>query len=381
MVEQAEAFREAGAGIQLAPNAMRVLEDLGVGGAVVAQASRPQAIEVRNRGGGKIVTMPLGRRFTRRHGLPYLTIHRADLQAALAYAAASNERIELLAGHRVVEFAIHGRGLTVMTESADGNREFRADILIGADGVHSFVRSVMPNHADSRPTGWSAWRAVVPANAMPERLESDRIGLWLGTAGHIVHYPVRGGAEFNLVVVAKSYPGPRREDAGARTAAHFAAWAKPARQLVEVAAKTWREWPIATVRPRGQWASGPVALLGDAAHAMSPYLAQGGAMAIEDAAVLASALGDRPDDPTGALARYEASRHRRVGRVWRAANSTADLYHMGVLTAPVRNLVMRAIGGRGLVSRYDWIYRWQPPKPAHRPGAVRGELEGTDARR
>jgi len=380
VAERAETFREIGAGIQITPNALRVLRDLGLQAEVEALASKPKALEVRTRRGRRIVTMPLGRRFEKRHALPYLTIHRADLQAVLARAAERDKRIALETGQEVVEFALHRRGLTVMADQASGQIEHAADVLVGADGIRSHIRPLMPGAREEKATGWTAWRALIPKDAFPETVAPDRVGLWLGRDGHIVHYPVRGGAEFNVVIVTRDMSGDQEASHSPKTGGRFEAWGRPIRDLISAAGDGWRAWAIATVRPNGIWAAGPVALLGDAAHAMTPYLAQGGAMAIEDAAVLAAMLAADPEDPPQALQRYQAARQRRVKRVWRSANATADLYHMGAFTAPMRNLIMRAIGGRGLIGRYDWIYRWQPPKQARRPKAARRGGPGEETR-
>lgn len=359
MAERADAFREIGAGIQLTPNALRVLAELGLEQKLTDLASQPKSIEIRSWRGTRIVSLPLGKRFRRRHGHPYLTLHRADLQDVLANAARAQAKVSLMPAHEVAEFALHPKGITVMLSTPDGHTEIPADVLIGADGVNSFVRSTMPDRAERRPTGRSAWRAMLAASDLPKGIRTDRVGLWLGKTGHVVHYPVRDGAEFNIVAVTDgSTTGEAQRPVGPAPA--FRGWARPVRDLLE-AADHWREWPIATVKPSGAWASGPVALLGDAAHAMAPYLAQGAAMAIEDAATLATELA-ASEDLTAALARYEAVRRRRVKRVWRAANGAADLYHMGALTGSVRNVVMSLLGGTGLALRYDWIYRWQPPK-------------------
>lgn len=373
MAERAAELGEIGAGIQITPNALSVLAWLGVAEQVTEQAATPEAIEIRGRHGGRIVAMALGRRFRRRHGLPYLTIHRADLQRVLAEAARAERLIEILPGHEVVEFAIHPHGLTVMADNRERHVELAADVLIGADGVNSFVRSVMPGAGQKRPTGRSAWRALVPADRLPTKVRRDRIGLWLGPSGHVVHYPVRGGAEFNVVAVTDSAPSRPGEAAGPTT--RFEGWAAPVRDLLD-AGRDWLEWPIAVVKPGGKWAEGPVALLGDAAHAMAPYLAQGAAMAMEDAAVLAQTLAVAKDDVAAALARYQAERRRRVGRVWRAARGAADLYHMGTITGSVRNVVMAVMGGSGLALRYDWIYRWRPPQKKAPPEGGASSAQG-----
>lgn len=370
LLEREPAPSTAGAGIQITPNAGRILAGLGLDDAIAAAAAEPESIVVRSaRGGQRIVAMPLGERFARGFGFPYRTVHRADLHGILLTAATAEAGVELRSDHEVVEYAEHGNGLTIVAETSHGDDEFQAAALIGADGIGSRIRGRIPDAAERTPTGRAAWRLVIPAAALPEGIAADQVGLWLGAAGHVVHYPVRRGAEFNIVaVVPDAGPGPGTI---AAMRDRLGSWARPVRALVAVDGD-WQRWPIGTVDPRGAWTTGRVALIGDAAHAMAPYLAQGGAMAIEDAAILSALLAADPGALAEAMAAYEAERRRRVARVWRAARTTADLYHMGTLTAAVRNFGMRFLGGRALLNRYAWIYRWDaaPEKGKRRPKAA-----------
>ena len=370
VLERSPTPQQAGAGIQITPNAGRILAELGLEGDIDRLCSKPEAMHVRSWRGKRIVTLPFGPRFARRYGAPYRTIHRSDLLKVLLDATEASELSELSLGQTVVEFALHPRGLTVMAEQGGHHVEYSASGLIAADGVGSFVRSVMPGGRPRLPTRHTAWRTIVQATDAPQAVDADIIGLWLGPNGHIVHYPVRGGSEFNVVVVSPDTKS--RGTAGFDEVRHrFRRWADPVLELLDTG-HDWEPWPIATVHPSGPWASGPVALLGDAAHAMTPYLAQGGAMAIEDAAVLASALSAAPDDVETAFARYSLARKPRVRRVWRAARGTAELYHMGAVTGSIRNVAMRLLGGGGLGWRYRWIYRWRPPKgKTRRPRTAR----------
>ncbi|MCW5718709.1 MAG: FAD-dependent monooxygenase [Bauldia sp.] len=359
LFERQPALTEAGAGIQLTPNAARVLDSLGLGKAIAARASTPRALIVRSgRSGRRIATMPLGENFERGFGLPYRTIHRGDLQRILAEAAVAEAAIDLHLGATIAGFASHARGLTAIVETGGRDREIGPDALIGADGVGSDLRALIPGAAERRPSLRTAWRTLIPATDLPSGVPLDIVGLWLGSAGHVVHYPIRSGETLNVVAVIRDEPKPGRSDAEVlwRRIGH---WAKPILALL-AAATDWQAWPISTVDPRGPWTDGRFALLGDAAHAMSPFIAQGGAMAIEDAAVLARRLAAQRHDPAAALAAYEAERRPRVRRVWRTAETTADLYHMGLLTSAVRNAGMRFLGGRALLNRYGWIYRWTP---------------------
>jgi salicylate hydroxylase len=255
-------------------------------------------------------------------------------------------------------------------------REVTAAALIAADGAGSLVRALMPDGAPRRPMGRTAWRAVISAETAPDTMPGDRVGLWLGAGGHVVHYPVRGGREFNIVAVTPddSVAGPDPTGFG-DLMKRFRRWNRSVLAIL-TAPVQWRRWPITTIDPTGPWTRGPVALLGDAAHAMAPFLAQGGAMAIEDAYVLAQTVALRPDEPAAAFAAFERERKPRVARVWNAAWNTADLYQMGGVLAAVRNTGMRMAGGGLLLRRYRWIFGWTPPDPAPKKKAPLGSGAG-----
>jgi len=355
--ERHPALTEAGAGIQITPNAGRVLDAVGLGNAIAQRASTPRALVVRSgRSGRRIVTMPLGENFERGFGFPYRTIHRADLQRILAEAAIAESGIDLHLGATIAGFASHKRGLTAIVETGGHDREIEPDALIGADGVGSDLRTLVPGAGVRTSSGRTAWRALIPAAEIPPGIPLDVVGLWLGSGGHVVHYAIRNGEALNVVAVVGDEPKPGATG-GEVLWRRLGNWAKPIQAMIG-AATTWQAWPIATVDPSGPWTEGRFALLGDAAHAMAPFIAQGGAMAIEDAAVLARHLATAQHDPAAALAAYAAERRPRVRRVWKTAETTADLYHMGLLTGAVRNAGMRFLGGRALLNRYGWIYRW-----------------------
>ena len=376
VLERSVELQQAGAGIQLTPNAGRVLERLGLGNAIDRLCSTPDGMDIRSWGGNRIIKVPFGSRFTRRYGAPYRTIHRADLLEILLDAADASPLIELSRGQNVVEFALHPHGVTIMAEHEGRHVEYSAAGLIGADGIGSFIRSVMPHSRPRVPTRHTAWRTVIKSTDAPSSVSPDVIGLWVGPQGHVVHYPVRGGAEFNVVIVSvnsRSGATDKFDDIRDR----FSRWPDPVIEVMKTDS-AWSPWPIATVHPSGPWSSGPVALLGDAAHAMTPYLAQGGAMAIEDAAVVAKSLSDTPNDVESAFARYVTARKTRVRRVWRAARGAAELYHMGPITGSMRNVAMRILGGSGLAWRYRWIYGWQPPETKTRRSKAARSLAQDD---
>jgi salicylate hydroxylase len=207
---------------------------------------------------------------------------------------------------------------------------------------------------------------VVPAKDLAPQFRQPLVQLWLGRDAHLVHYPVRGGSLINVVAIMEdSWNAPgwsepaTRADLLQRFSTQY--WAPQALAVVS-APDAWLKWALYDRRPLLSWSQGPAALLGDAAHPMQPYLAQGAAMAIEDAAVVAQCLAHKPDDPALALRTYSAVRRRRASKVQRLAARNGSRYHLTGLPALLRNMTMRALGGRWLLRHYDWLYDWRPPR-------------------
>ena len=361
VLEQAARLEETGAGIQLSPNATRVLFDLGLGERLRPLAVVPEAIRIVNGASGRdIARVPLGETATQRYGAPYWVIHRADLQAVLAITIAENPGVTLRLGTHVEDFAIHPHGVTVQARDAQGQRDEQGIALIGADGLWSTLRTRLGERRGPRFAQRTAWRAVVPAARLTDEFREGVTGLWLGHDAHLVHYPIKGNREINIVAIMRddwheegwSAPGQPGE-----LAARFAGFAPQARALIAVPDR-WQKWALFD-RPSGHPRTGePVTLLGDAAHPMLPFLAQGGAMAIEDAAVLARCLG-RDEDIAGALRTYERARRARVARAQREARRNAWRYHLAGPLGMARNIFLAAMGGEKLLRRYDWLYGWR----------------------
>lgn len=359
VLEQAERLEDAGAGIQLSPNATRVLTDLGLAERLRPHVVAPQAIRiVAGASGRDIVRIPLGLHAEQRYGAPYWVIHRADLQAVLAITAAENLDITLRLGTRVEDFAVHQHGITVQAQSAQGTRDEQGVALIGADGLWSALRTRLGDRRAPRFAHRTAWRAVVPAAQLTTEFREPETGLWLGRDAHLVHYPVRGGAMVNIVAIVRDdwhEPGWSAPGKPGDLVPRFARFAPSARALIAMPER-WQKWALFDRAPARIRAKGPVTLIGDAAHPMLPFLAQGGAMAIEDAAVLAQCL-ERDDDTAQALRAYEGSRKHRVAQAQREARRNSARYHLGPL-AFARNIALKAIGGERLLRRYDWLYGW-----------------------
>jgi salicylate hydroxylase len=359
--ERAERLSEVGAGIQLTPNAGRILDKLGLGKAIAAAASEPVAIDIRSGPSGRTLSaIPLAV-MPKRYGCPWRVIARADLQSVLAAAVATNSMIEFRLGTTIVDFAGGSQDLLLGTETRRGRAILPATALIAADGVLSELRASLPGTTAARPIGRTAWRATVPARVLEQAVAASRIGLWLGADAHLVHYPIAGGRTVNIVaIVAEDWRGIGWSEPGDhyRLAERFAAWAPLAQRIVGAPAE-WRRWAILAVDPAGPWIFDRVGLLGDSAHAMPPYLAQGAAMAIEDAAVLAGCFAATPNDPAGALRAYQSWRRPRALRVYKAAFDTGDIYHFRSPMAVARNMALRIAGRQVTLARNDWIYGWR----------------------
>jgi salicylate hydroxylase len=372
VLEQADTLEETGAGIQLSPNASRVLIELGLRDRLAPSVMMPLAIRVMAGGSGReIVRMPLGADAERHYGAPFWTIHRGDLQAALAAAAQTALDVTLKLGTRVDDFAVHGNGITVQGRRGSQTVDERGVALIGADGLWSGISAKLHRQRSPSFRNRTAWRALVPAAAMPEEFRQPFVHLWLGPDAHIVHYPVKGGRLINIVaIVHDEWSDTGWQAAGERTELlrHFAkwSWSDKARDLIAIPDQ-WLKWALYDRAPfRG--GVGPVTMIGDAAHPMLPFLAQGAAMAIEDAAVLAEMLGKYIDDPADALRAYEGARRLRTARAQKASRRQSRIYGITGPGALIRNLAMRGLGGKNLLRRYNWLYTWQPPEFVRPPG-------------
>jgi 2-polyprenyl-6-methoxyphenol hydroxylase-like FAD-dependent oxidoreductase len=366
VLEQAERLEETGAGIQLSPNATRILVGLGLADRLRPHVVAPAAIRVLGaRSGREIVRIPLGGEATQRYGAPYWVVHRGDLQAVLSDAAVQDLNIVVRLGMSMEDFATHPHGVTVSARGAAGLWTEHGHALIAADGLWSAARARIAAKAPPHFTGRTAWRALIPAAQLAPEFREPLVHLWLGHDAHLVHYPVKGGTFVNVVVItADDWSGPgwsepaSRVDLLARLSSRR--WAPQAHSVFR-APDAWLKWALYETEPLASFVQGAAALLGDAAHAMLPFLAQGAAMAIEDAAVAAQCLARMPDDPAAAWESYSAIRRGRTRKVQRLAARNGKRYHRAGAAAMLRNTAMRLIGGERLLQNYDWLYDWRPP--------------------
>jgi salicylate hydroxylase len=361
--ERTRVLEEFGAGLQLTPNATRVLARLDALDVVRERALAPQFINIlRGRDNRRLATLPLGSAQAR-WGAPYLVIHRADLQRALLERIAGERNIRLTPGIEVGGVAADTDGVTLGVKRGLIGLKERGDFLIGADGLRSVVRERLGLGGRDEATfsGRVAFRASIDSSAAPASFRAPEVTLRLGAKAHLVHYPLRNGAIVNIVAVIESdwrkKKGEDPWDGEADRASlerAFARWAPEARRLI-ASAPRWRAWPLYDRAPVARFSSERVCLLGDAAHPMLPFLAQGAAQAIEDAGALADCLKTAPD-AAKALAAYSQRRAPRATRVQTEARAQARLYHLSGLPALGRDIGMRALGSERLLRRYDWLY-------------------------
>ena len=357
ILERSHFTEETGAGIQLGPNATRALAALGVLDVIEPHAFRPEAISIYDGiSGRKLASVPLGKHAEQRYGAPYLTLHRADLHAGLRAVAQSLAPAVLRPGFELT--AVDAQGGDVVARAVDGS-EAKGASLIGADGLWSTVRPLIMPEASLRFTGATAWRALLPRGSLPSPFDAPVIGLWLGPRAHIVHYPVRGGRDLNIVAVTEGgaeLQGWNQTGSAETLLAGFTRWTKDSKSLLE-RATGWRSWSLYRLTGLRRFSEGRIALLGDAAHPVLPYLAQGAALAIEDAVTLAACIEAWPGDPPAAFRRYEGLRRPRVARVQRLSRRFGWLYHLRGPLRPARNLILERRSEERALQRFDWLYR------------------------
>ena len=362
VLEQAAAFAEVGAGIQLGPNVVRVLDGWGLGSALRQVAAFPAQLEVRNALTAQTLgVLPLGNRVMARYGAEYATIARADLQALLLQAL-HGLPVDLQLGATVTD--VRQRPQCVQLRTAAG-QSLETPLLVGADGLWSRVRPhVVPGAPAPRATGHLAYRAMLRQDALPALLRSQVVTAWLGPKFHAVQYPVRGGAWLNVVVIVHGLPpaDPSNWDHSANAAELRACLANAQAPLLDLihAIDDWRLWTLYDRPPMAsaaEQAQGRIALLGDAAHPMRPYLAQGAGMAIEDAQQLMASLQLQPVDTSAAVAHYARQRWQRNARVQARAIRNGQIFHLSAPWKFARDVSLQLLGSRLL--DVPWLYGYR----------------------
>ncbi|MGB0625812.1 MAG: 3-hydroxybenzoate 6-monooxygenase [Alphaproteobacteria bacterium] len=357
VLEKASEFGEIGAGIQLGPNAFHALDYFGVGAAARAKAVYVDMLRLMDAvDGEEIIHIPLDEPFRERFGNPYAVIHRADLHGVLLDACRERANVDLRVNAEAETYAHEDDGVSVSL--ANGERVNGA-VLIGADGLWSNIRRGVVGDGAPRVSGHSTYRSVIPLDKMPEDLRWNAATLWAGPKCHIVHYPLSDWKYFNLVVTyhndapepVAGQPVPKDE-----VRKGFAHIHESARQIIEIG-NDWRLWVLCDRDPVENWVDGRVALLGDAAHPMMQYYAQGACMAMEDAVCLSHSLDRHRDDLAAGLVAYQDQRLVRTARVQLGARAIGDhVNHAEGMHARVRNAILRGMSTEECYDRLAWLY-------------------------
>lgn len=357
VLERSPVLGEIGAGIQLGPNAFHAFDYLGIGEEARATAVYVDKLLLMDAiSAEEICSIPLDAPFRERFGNPYAVVHRGELHGVMLRGCQNNPLIDLRTSSEVVSYAHPDRGVTATL--ADGS-QVQGRALIGADGLWSKVRQQMVGDGMPRVTGHTTYRSVIPFDQMPEELRFNAATLWAGPKCHLVHYPLSGWKTFNLVV---TYHNHAPEPVAGVPVSHaevmqgFEHIHPRAQQIIKIG-QDWKKWVLCDREPIMNWTDGNVALLGDAAHPMMQYLAQGACMAMEDSVILSVECGKTPDDLPGALRRYQDRRRLRTARVQLQAREVGNhIYHPDGAHAALRNQIMQAKTPEQWYDVVDWMY-------------------------
>ncbi|MGR3564571.1 MAG: 3-hydroxybenzoate 6-monooxygenase [Heliomarina sp.] len=357
VLEKAAQLGEIGAGIQLGPNAFHAFDYLGVG-----ETAREMAVYIDNLrlmdalSGEEITRIPLDEAFRKRMGNPYAVVHRGDLHGVFLRACENHPKVELRTNSGVESYDQDGNQVTAIL--SDGSR-VTGCMLIGADGLWSNIRKQMLNDGAPRVSGHTTYRSVIPTEQMPEDLRWNAATLWAGPKCHIVHYPLKGWKMFNLVV---TYHNDAPEPVAGKPVSHdevrrgFEHVAPIAKQIIDKG-NDWKLWVLCDRDPVMNWVDGRVALLGDAAHPMLQYFAQGACMAMEDAVCLSHLMSEGDGNIEATLAAYQDKRRLRTARVQLQSREIGQhVYHPAGAHAELRNAVMNARSPDEWYDQIDWLY-------------------------
>ncbi len=357
LLEKAASLGEIGAGIQLAPNAFHAFDYLGVGEAARAMAVYVDKLRLMDAlTAQEICHVDLGEAFRARFRNPYAVVHRGDLHGVFLKACRDSELIDLRVSSEVVSYDQDGTSVTAQLASGD---RVTGSLLIGADGLWSNIRKQVAGDGKPRVSGHTTYRSVIPTEQMPEDLRWNAATLWAGPKCHLVHYPLSGWKVFNLVVTCHNdapepvagKPVPHQE-----VMKGFAHIHQRAQDIIRHGSN-WKLWVLCDRDPTESWVDGRVALLGDAAHPMLQYFAQGACQAMEDAVCLSHMLGSYPDDPATALQEYRAQRFPRTARVQLLSRAIGEhIYHPAGEHARLRNAIMSAKSQAEWYGDLAWLY-------------------------
>jgi salicylate hydroxylase len=349
-------FAELGAGIQLAPNGIHALDRLGLGGEVRERGVHIDELRFMDGVTGEHVTsLPLKGAYRRRFGNPYVVVHRGELYGLLLAACRRTEAIELRAGSAVVSYRQDGATAAVRLSTGE---EVTGDAVIGADGIHSAVRRQLVGDGEPRVSGITVYRTVIPMERVPVELRWNAVTWWAGPGCHFVHYAIAGGRFLNLAPsvengATEAFAGVPARTEEVRSA--FASLSEVAQRLLALG-EEWKSWVLIDRDPVDVWSDGRVALLGDAAHPMLHYAAQGACQALEDAVLLGDLLDAGAEAVPGQLAAYNARRRDRTARITHLARDSTRLWHPAGEAARARNAMLSALTETELHDRVAWMH-------------------------
>lgn len=357
VLEQAPEIGEIGAGIQLGPNAFHAFDALGIGEKARGRAVYTDEMVMHDAIDGALVgRIPTDAAFRQRFGNPYAVIHRVDVHLSLLEGAQETGKVEFLTSTHVERVEQDEHSVTVYDQHGNAHRGLA---LIGADGVKSVVRAQYVNDP-ARVTGHVVYRAVIDKKDFPADLQWNAASIWVGPNCHLVHYPLRGGEQYNVVVTFHSRQqeqwgvtdGSREE-----VQSYFQGICPQARQLIDLP-KSWKRWATADREPIAQWTFGRATLLGDAAHPTTQYMAQGACMALEDAVTLGQALRVHGNDFTKAFDLYQRSRVARTARIVLSSREMGRIYHAKGVERLVRNDLWKGRSAERFYDAMEWLYGW-----------------------
>ena len=356
VIEQAEEFREIGAGIQLGPNGFRALRTLGLEAeAMKLGVFTDELVFMDSMTGKRVTTIPTGEAFQHRFEFPYTTIHRSDLHSTLLHAAQKNDLIELVTSAKIDDI-IEG---PIVTLAATDGRTFHGSALVGADGLWSRTRQLVVGDGPPVVSGHIAYRAVLPTTSVPEEYRQNAMILWGGAKHHLVQYPLRGGDLFNLVAVFHSDKYVEGWDTTGDAEELHRRFADSCETVQALLSKidAWRMWVLCDREPVKNWSKDNITLLGDAAHPMLQYLAQGACMAMEDAVVLSRAVAQSRDDLPAAFQHYQQQRYLRTARCQVMARVHGEFYHAEGVKAELRTIMLSSRTPEQSYAGLDWLYQ------------------------
>ncbi len=357
VLEQAAEIGEIGAGIQLGPNAFHAFDALGVGDKARARAVYTDEMIMHDAIDESLVgRIPTGEAFRKRFGNPYAVIHRVDIHLSLLEGAKETGRVEFLTSTRVKRIEQDAQGVTAYDQDDVGHRGVA---LIAADGGKSVVRTQYVNDPP-RVTGHVVYRSVVEKKDFPKDLQWNAASIWVGPNCHLVHYPLRGGEQYNVVVTFHSRDKEEwgvTEGSKEEVQSYFQEISAKPRQLIDLP-KSWKRWATADREPIAQWSFGRVTLLGDAAHPTTQYMAQGACMALEDAVTLGEALRVNNNDIVKAFDLYQRSRVTRTARIVLSGREMGRIYHAKGVERLVRNSLWKDRPVERFYDAMEWLYGW-----------------------